>query len=79
MRECSRKCVISQVCCVEEECRMWIDYPEDNNCTLIAVDKHGPMTLKEVAARHHISIVRAKQIVDATLRKIKSVVMLDGY
>jgi DNA-directed RNA polymerase sigma subunit (sigma70/sigma32) len=37
------------------------------------------MTLKEVAARHHISIVRAKQIVDKTLNKIKSVVMFDRY
>ena len=58
---------------------MWIDYPEDNNCTLIAVDKHGPMTLQEVALRHHISIVRVKQIVDQTLNKIKSVVKFDRY
>ena len=79
MRECSRKCLMTKQDCVENECRMWIDYPEDNNCTLIAVDKHGPMTLKEVAARHHISIVRAKQIVDKTLNKIKSVVMFDRY
>ena len=79
MRECSKKCLIAKRDCAEKECRMWIDFPEDNNCTLIAVNKHGPMTLKEVAERHHISIVRAKQIVDATVAKIKSVVMLDRY
>jgi len=32
-----------------------------------------------VALRHGISIVRAKQIVDATLNKIKSVIMLERY
>lgn len=79
MRECSKKCLLAKKCCVEDECRLWIDYPEDNNCTLIAVAKHGPMTLKEVAARHHISIVRVKQIVDQTLNKIKSVVISRGY
>ena len=79
MRDCSKKCLLAATCCEEKECRMWIDYPEDNNCTLIAVDKHGPMTLKEVAARHHISIVRAKQIRDQTLKKIKSVVISTGY
>jgi len=79
MRECSKKYLIAKRCCPEKECRMWIDFPEDNNCTLIAVNKHGPMTLKEVAERHHISIVRAKQIIDATLTKIKSVVMFDRY
>ena len=79
MRECSKKCLAALRCCTEDECRMWIDYPEDQNCTLIAINKHGPMTLKEVADRHHISIVRAKQIVDATLKKIKSVVMFDRY
>ena len=79
MKECAHKCLLAERDCLEKECRMWIDYPEDNNCTLIAVHKHGPMTLKEVAARHHISIVRAKQIVDETLKKIKSVVISSGY
>jgi len=79
MRDCAKKCLIAQRGCLEEECRMWIDYTPDNNCTLIAVHKNGPMTLKEVAARHHISIVRVKQIVDETLKKIKSVVITGGY
>ena len=79
MKECSKRCMLREKGCTEKECRLWIDYPEDYNCTLIAVHKHGPMTLKEVAERHHISIVRAKQIVDQTLAKIKSVVMFDRY
>ena len=79
MRDCSKKCLVAKRSCPEKECRMWIDYPEDNNCTLIAVNKHGPMTLQEVALRHHISIVRVKQIVDQTLNKIKSVLKFDRY
>lgn len=79
MRECSKQCLIKDICCTQEECRMWIDYPEDKNCTLIAVDKHGPMTLKEVAVRHNISIVRAKQILDQSLGKIKNVISRLGY
>jgi DNA-directed RNA polymerase sigma subunit (sigma70/sigma32) len=48
-----------------------MEFEEDLNCTLIAVKKHGPMTLEQVGRRHHISIVRAKQIVDAALVKLK--------
>jgi hypothetical protein len=79
MRECAKRCMLREKSCSERECRMWIDYPDDKNCTLIGVHQHGPMTLKEIAERHHISIVRAKQIVDETVAKIKSVVMFDRY
>jgi hypothetical protein len=71
MRECAKKCYIKTVSCSQRDCRMHIDYEEDLNCTLIAVKKHGPMTLEEVGMRHHISTVRVKQIVDATLLKLK--------
>ena len=55
------------------------DYNEDSKCTLVAVKKHGPMTLREIAMRHNISVVRAKQILDSTLDKIKNVVTLTSY
>jgi len=79
MRDCAKKCYLKKKNCDQEECRLWLDYPEDQNCTLIAVDKNGPMTLREIAERHNISIVRVKQIVDKTLIKIKSVVNRDEY
>jgi DNA-directed RNA polymerase sigma subunit (sigma70/sigma32) len=71
LRECARLCLRSNIACRQTECRLHLDYEEDNNCTLIAVNKHGPMTLEQVAKRHHISIVRAKQILDETLVKLK--------
>jgi len=49
---------------------MWIDYEDDHNCALIAIEKNGDMTLHEVAERLNISYVRVKQIQDKTLQKV---------
>ncbi len=51
------------------DCRQWINYADDLNCTLIAVDKHGKMTLREVSERLGVSFVRIKQIQDKALLK----------
>ena len=57
--------------CEEKKCRLWIDYNEDLNCTLIATNKKNNMTLAEVAKRLHLSIVRIKQIQDKALQKLQ--------
>ena len=57
---------------------MNIDYEEDLNCTLIAINKHGPMTLEEIGKRHQVSTVRIKQIVDATLLKLKKTLLKEN-
>jgi len=57
--------------CLEKSCRHWIDYSEDQNCSLIAVDKNGPLTLREVSERLGVSYVRIKQIQDKALEKLK--------
>ena len=41
---------------------MWIDYDDDLNCVDIAVEKNGPMGLKQIGARLGISYVRVTQI-----------------
>jgi len=71
MKNCALKCIQTRECCSNQECRLWIDYEEDLNCTSIAVNKHGPMTLEQIARRHGLSTVRIKQILDATLAKLK--------
>ena len=71
MKECVKKCYLKKAPCQQTGCRMHIEYEQDLNCTIIAVKKHGPMTLEEVAKRHQISTVRAKQIIDAILLKLK--------
>ena len=71
MRECAIECYVARAACENTECRLNIEYPPDLNCTIIAVKKNGPMTLEEIGKRHQISTVRVKQIVDATLLKLK--------
>ncbi len=71
MRECAKECYLARKACENDECRLYIEFEEDHNCTLIAVKKNGPMTLQEIGYRHNLSTVRIKQIVDATLIKLK--------
>ncbi len=56
--------------CSKDNCKCWIDYPEDLNCMYVAIDKYGPMTLNEVAKRLGISLVRVSQIEKKALSKL---------
>ncbi len=55
--------------CTEDD-RCWIDYPEDDNCVYVAIEKHGAMTLDEVSKRLGISLVRVSQIEKQALKKL---------
>jgi DNA-directed RNA polymerase sigma subunit (sigma70/sigma32) len=66
------------VACENENCRLHVDYEEDLNCTLVAVHQHGPLTLEEIGKRHQISTVRVKQILDATLVKLKKTLVKEN-
>ncbi len=68
--KCIDKINKTQKMCNNKECRQWIDYEEDQNCVSIAVQKHGRMTLREVAKRLGVSYVRVKQIQDKALKKL---------
>jgi|TARA_R110001583_G_scaffold16625_6_gene68146 hypothetical protein len=70
--ECSKACINHSVSCPNKECRSWIEHEEDFNCTSIAVEKNGSMTLREVADRLGVSFVRIKQIEDKVLQKLES-------
>lgn len=71
LRECARTCRKLKTECPHKECKHWIDYRLDYNCTLIAVYTHGSLTLREVAERLKISFARVKQIETAALAKLK--------
>ena len=62
--------------CSEENCRCWIDYPEDNNCILESIEKNGKMTLAEVAKRLGLSIVRVSQIEKQAIKKLSKRIKL---
>tara|TARA_A100001515_G_C4456305_1_gene172019 strand:+ start:106 stop:354 length:249 start_codon:yes stop_codon:yes gene_type:complete len=70
MKDCMKLCVACELTCKVKECRYWIDYDEDLNCALIAIEKNGPMTLQKVSDRLGISLVRVKQIQDKVIKKL---------
>jgi hypothetical protein len=72
MRKCKTGVILRNKPCEECECRQWLDYKDDLNCTLVAVDKHGPLNLRQIGERLGISFVRVKQIQDAALAKLAS-------
>ena len=72
MRSCKAATIIKNKPCDQCDCRLWIKYEDDLNCTLIAADKNGPMNLREIADRLGISFVRVKQIQDNALAKLGS-------
>ena len=78
MKNCVKECYLAKKVCGNKECRMNMDYEEDLNCVLIAIQKHGPMTLEEIGKRHQVSTVRIKQIVDATLLKLKKTLLKEN-
>jgi len=71
MKECSECCVKHKVSCPVQDCRYWIDYEKDLNCSFVAIEKQNEMTLFEVAARLGVSSVRIKQIQDNAMKKCK--------
>ena len=68
--KCKEMCKLKNKCCKTKECRYWIDYKAEKNCTFESVRENGDMTLREVADRLGVSYVRVKQIQDKTLKKI---------
>ena len=70
MKKCCSCCLVNDYQCPIKKCRHWINYKEDLNCSLIAVEKHGAMTLREVADRLGISFVRVKQLESQALGKL---------
>tara|TARA_R110000824_G_scaffold154242_3_gene326222 strand:- start:4069 stop:4299 length:231 start_codon:yes stop_codon:yes gene_type:complete len=68
--KCIKECESTKAPCENRQCRYWINYSEDLNCSLICINENGAMTLKEVAKRIGVSYVRIKQIQDIAIKKI---------
>jgi DNA-directed RNA polymerase sigma subunit (sigma70/sigma32) len=71
MKKCSTKCMDNARSCEEKECKHWIDYKKEHNCSLISIYINGPMTLRQIAERMGISYARVKQIETSALKKIR--------
>lgn len=70
MPSCSKKCLKDNIKCDKQSCRMWIDYEEDQNCSLISIYTNGPMTLSEISKRLKVSLVRISQIEKSAILKL---------
>lgn len=71
LRKCSMECLKLDADCKETECRLWIDFPEEKNCTLISIFENGQMTLRQIGDRIGVSFARVKQIESAALAKMR--------
>lgn len=79
LRLCSRRCKELDVECPHQDCRLWIDFKEELNCTLISIYEIGPMTLRQIAERSGISFARVKQIETKAVLKIKNTKSLSCF
>jgi len=71
LRACSRKCIELEEGCPHQDCRLWIDYEEEHNCSLISIYEKGSLTLRQVGERLGISFARVKQIEEKALLKMR--------
>jgi len=70
MKKCSKICKEKEVDCPISDCKFWVNYKGDNNCSLIAIEELGEMGLVEVAKRIGVSHVRIQQIQNSALVKL---------
>lgn len=57
--------------CERDACRHWMDYSDDLNCSIIAAEDHGPMTLEDISKRMGVTLVQIKNIQDRAMDKMK--------
>lgn len=53
-----------------EECKYYIDFPEDDDCCLISIEKHGDMGLEQVAERLGVTFQRIQQAEAQAIKKL---------
>jgi len=75
--KCLEKCKEYNISCPVKDCRLWIEYESEYNCTLEAIERcvdveKRPLTLQEVGRRLRLSFVRIKQIETAAMAKVAS-------
>jgi hypothetical protein len=71
MRKCAQDNMENDNPCQNKDCRLWLAYKKDLNCTAISIKKHGRLGLKEVGERLGISYVRVSQIEKEAFKKLK--------
>lgn len=62
-----------------KSCRYYIDSEEDQNCVFVAIEKNGPMTLRQIAKVENISHVRVRDIQNKAIDKLMHVIKKEEY
>jgi len=73
---CARECLQKERSCKHRVCRLWIDFPEEKNCSLVSIYENGPMTLRQIGDRIGLSFARVKQIETIALGKMRKNALL---
>lgn len=74
--ECAKACQRLDTSCPNKDCRLWIDYEQEYNCSLISIEektKDGSekgLTLHEVAERLGVNYLKVRQIEINALKKL---------
>jgi len=68
---CYDECKKKNKKCRVKECRLWINYPKDLNCTEIAVQKNDKLVFREIGDRLQLTPSRIKQIETGALKKLQ--------
>ena len=67
---CYDECKKNKKKCRVKECRLWIDYPKDLNCTEIAVQRNDKLVFREIGDRLNLTPSRVKQIESGALKTV---------
>lgn len=84
-KSCTEACKSLETSCPNTDCKNWIDYEEDLNCTFIAIenfkDNNQVFTLRDISKRIGCSFVRVKQIEKEALDKLNAsnVINIDDF
>lgn len=69
--KCVEKVKENNVSCPCKECRYWMNYEIDYNCSMIAIEKNkAGMTLEDIAKRMKLTPAGVKYIQDRAQKKL---------
>ena len=69
---CYDECKKKKKACTQTDCRLWIDYPKDCNCTEISVQRNDKLVFQEIGDRLKLTPSRVKQIESGALKKLNT-------
>ncbi len=73
LRPCAKLCLESETACPVSDCKHWMAYEDECNCSLVSIYINGNMSLHQIGERLDLSFVRISQIEKKALKRLKLV------